>query len=137
MTTAQLNLLHGADVREAAASSDEGPSALEWFLGELDRMEGCRDTKERVRDLLRGMAGHRMFLAKGMLVTPERLRVASGLLDAGFTATQARAELAARAKVSIRTAQRIVAAALDQRAIAAIQARQALLDLGDDDGRTH
>lgn len=130
MTTAQLNLLHGTDVREA--STDDGPSALEWFLGELDRMDGCRDTKERVRDLLRRMAGHRMFLAKGMLVTPERLRVASSLLDAGFTATQARAELAARAKVSIRTAQRIVAAALDQRAIAAIQARQALLDLGDE-----
>ena len=81
----QLNLLHGTDVREA--STDDGPSALEWFLGELDRMDGCRDTKERVRDLLRRMAGHRMFLAKGMLVTPERLRMASALLDAGFTAT--------------------------------------------------
>jgi hypothetical protein len=103
---------------------DVGPSALQWFLIELDKRPGCPATKEMVRELLRVMAGQRLFLSRDLLGRGERLRIAQALLAAGFTATQARAELAARCKFSRRTADRVVAEALNQRAIAAAVTRQ-------------
>ena len=134
----QINLLHDADEREAGREREEdGPSPLEWLLGELDRMDGCPDTKDRMRTLLRSMAGHRVYLSRGLLVTPERKRIARGLLDAGFTATQARAELAARCGFSRRTAERLVAEVLQDRALEAIRERQMVMDLEGDNAGTH
>lgn len=134
----QINLLHGADEREDARErDDDGPGPLEWLLGELERMPGCADTKARVRELLRSMVGHRVYLARGLLVTPERRRIARALLDSGFTATQARAELAARGGFSRRTAERLVAEALQERALEAIRERQMVMDLDGPHAGTH
>ncbi|MFM2057910.1 MAG: hypothetical protein RLY71_2295 [Pseudomonadota bacterium] len=113
-----------------------GPTALQWFLAELDRAQGCERTKGRVRQILRSMTGQRLFVTRRDLVQPERMREARALLDAGFTPTEARRELAARHGFGPRTAERLVAAALDERARQYIAAHQLALDLqgGNDDG---
>ncbi|MCK6427275.1 MAG: hypothetical protein L6Q75_19645 [Burkholderiaceae bacterium] len=102
---------------------DEGPNALQWFLAELEQRVKCPDARREVHTLLRSMAGERIYLARDILVKAEQQRIARALLDSGFTATQARAELAARCGFSRRTAERVVAHVLNQRAIAAAVAR--------------
>jgi len=96
---------------------DAGPNALQWFLSELDRRPGCERTKDMVRDLLRGMAGQRLFITRRELLQPERLRAARALLDAGFTPTEARREMVARCGFSRDTAERVVGTALRERAV--------------------
>lgn len=102
---------------------DEGPSPLQWFLAELERRVQDPAARREVHTLLRSMAGQRIFLARSELVRSEHLRIARGLLDAGFTPTQARRELAARCGFSARTADRLMVEVLNQRAIAAAVAR--------------
>lgn len=97
------------------SDADEGPGPLEWFLSELDRRVTDPASKRAVIAILRGMAGQRMFLSAGVLVKAGRVRAARDLLAAGFTATQARKQMASSCGVSLRTAQRIVAKALSQR----------------------
>lgn len=100
--------------------SDEGPNALQWFLTELEQRVKCPDARRAVIGILRGMAGQRMFLASGVLVKADRPRIAHRLLEAGYTATQARKEIARRCGVSQRTAERVVATALTQRTAEAV-----------------
>lgn len=100
---------------------DLGPAAGEWLLHELDQLEGCEITKAKVRDLLRRMAGQRVWLPKSLLVAPERIRLVLAMLDAGFTPTQARQELRARIRISRATAKRVVTEALRQRGESAMR----------------
>lgn len=102
---------------------DEGPSPLQWFLAELEKRVKDADAKREVHTLLRSMVGQRLFLSRDVLVRAEQQRIARGLLDAGFTPTQARRELAARCGFSARTADRLMVEVLNQRAIAAAVAR--------------
>lgn len=105
------------------SDAEEGPGALEWFLSEMDRRVTDPVSKRTVIAILRSMAGQRMFLSRELLLRAEHLRIARALLDAGFTPTQARRELAARCGFSARTADRVMAETLNQRAIAAAVAR--------------
>lgn len=104
-------------------NTDEGPSTLQWFLDELDRSPGKWITKDRVRHILRSMTGQRLTVTKREMVKPERMRIAVELIGSGITATEARYRLAIKLGVSKRTAERLVDAALSERARHAMAAR--------------
>lgn len=106
---------------DARSDPDLGPAAGEWLLHELDRLQGCEITKAKVRDLLRRMAGQRVWLPKSLLIAPERIRLVLAMLEVGFTPTQARRELQARTRISSSSAQRVVTEALRQRSESAIR----------------
>lgn len=94
----------------------DAPTPLDLFLAELDRLDGCPHTKRKVRELMRGMVGQKLHLSKRVLEGRERVRAAVVLLDSGVSATKTRADIARRFGVHQRTAERIVAAALNERA---------------------
>lgn len=106
---------------------DTGPTALQWLLIELDRLPGCSRTKARVHDLLRALVGQRVHMARRDLVLPQRRRLARALIDAGYTAQQARGELVARCGFSRDSAERLVTAALTERAEQGIRERAVAL----------
>ncbi len=95
--------------------SDNGPTPSQWFLLELQRMEGCPHTKMRVRDLLRRLAGQRLYLSREVVKTPFRVEAAMVLLDSGMGRGQVTAHIKNRFEVSHRTATRTVMAAINQR----------------------
>lgn len=107
---------------------EEGPSALQWLLAELDALKGCDRTKEGVRVILRSMVGQRVYVTRRDLVQPAQQAVARRLIDTGFSTTEARDELRARLGVSERTAQRLVANALHARAQEHMARNQIQLD---------
>jgi hypothetical protein len=104
---------------------DTGPSPLQWLLAELDRMPGCARTKAGVRALLASMVGQRLTMTRRDLVRPQQRQLARALLDAGFSAQQTRAELVARLALGRDTAERLVTAALTERAEQGIRRRSA------------
>lgn len=114
--------------------TDPGPTPLQCFLAELDRMPGCGRTKARVLELLRRMTGQRIFVSRRDVHLPEIARIARALIDAGFSVAQAKAELSARCGLGRTQARRYVVQALNARAIEAAAARQMPLELGGDDG---
>ena len=96
--------------------SDAGPSPLQWFLAEIDRLPGNVLAKQEVRRILRRMVGQRMHLSRRDLVHPEMHRIARDLMAAGHSPKQTRKNLAVRSKCSHQTAGRIVTRALNARA---------------------
>lgn len=115
---------------DAISNPDLGPAAGEWLLQELERMEGCEATKAKVRDLLRRMAGQRVWLPKSLLVAPERVRLVLTMLNVGFTPSQARRELQARTRISRASAQRVVTDALRKRGETAIRGAKPVSAVG-------
>ena len=95
--------------------SDNGPTPSQWFLLELQRMEGCPHTKMRVRDLLRRLAGQRLYLSREVVEAPLRAEAAMVLLDSGMHRGQVTAHIQHRFGVTHRTATRTVVAAIHER----------------------
>lgn len=116
-------------------STNTGPTTLQWFLMELDATPLPNAARGRIDSLLRSMVGQSMYLARRDLVTASTIRRAQAMLDAGKPAKEVRAELAASGNMSRRTAERMVATAIQRRAKAFIEANQLTLDLcGGDHG---
>lgn len=109
---------------------DIGPSPLQWLLLEVERSPdfGPRG-RARLELLLSRMVGSRIYVTKRDIRRPEWSRVARAMLDGGSTYAEAWQALALRCGLKRNTAQRIVSAALSQRALEAISARQMSLDL--------
>ena len=95
--------------------SDNGPTPSQWFLLELQRMEGCPHTKMRVRDLLQRMAGQTLQLNREWFDIPFRVDAAVVLLDSGMHRGQVTAHIQHRFGVTHRTATRTVVAAIHER----------------------
>lgn len=95
---------------------DDGPSALDWLLAELDRRVRDPAAKQAVLAILRSMVGQRVYLARAQLVRAELLQHALDMLDAGIAPRDVRARLTARGEFSRRTAERLVEQALNRRA---------------------
>lgn len=114
---------------------DAGPTPLQWLLLEIERTPGPAVSKERLRDILRGMAGQRIFVTRRDLHLPDVRRLARGLLGAGLPCADAAAALAAQTGLSRRHAHRHVVWALNERALQAVAARQmSLIEGGEDRG---
>lgn len=111
----------------------DGPTPLQWLLGEIERMGGCADTKANVLALLRAAAGQRLYVSKRDVVAPFRVAQARALLATGVPATEVRRRMAIRFECSQDTAERIVLQAL-QHGSAAPAPRHAQLPLALDDG---
>lgn len=112
-----------------ALKPEDGPTPLQWMLSELDSIKGCDRTKQAVREVLRGMVGQRVYITRRDLVQPAKKLVARRLIETGFTAPEARAELVARLGVSRRTAERLVSDALAARAHEQMAKRQTSFNL--------
>lgn len=114
---------------------DAGPTPLQWLLLEIDRTPGATVSKARLRAILRGMAGQRIFVTRRELHLPELRHTARRLLDTGLTCAEAARLLAEQAGLSRRHAQRHVVWALNERALQAIAERQlSLIDGPDGEG---
>lgn len=114
---------------------DAGPTPLQWLLLEIDRTPGATVSKARLRAILRGMAGQRIFVTRRELHLPEMRQLAAGLLNAGLSCAEAARLLAEQTGLSRRHAHRHVVWALNERALRAIAARQmSLIDEVDADG---
>lgn len=85
-----------------------GPSPLQWFLAEIDRVPDGELTGAKVRDLLRAMAGRRFTVSAAQFTRLERMRQAEAMIANGLPVSEVRARLPVRASVSKRTAERIV-----------------------------
>lgn len=83
---------HGLPPPLEFAFTDE-VSDLQWLLLEIERLEGCPETKRRVVLLLRGNAGKRLYLAYRVLVRPAHVAHAAQLLSAGKSRAEVRAAL--------------------------------------------
>lgn len=81
---------------------------IEELLARINEIRGCEQTKRRVVELLRSMAGRRLRLRRRVLLLPVRIGLASNLLDAHMPTNEARDALCERLNVSRRTAQRLV-----------------------------
>lgn len=85
-----------------------GPSPLQWFLAEIDRVPDGELTGAKVRELLRAMAGRRFTVSTAQFARIERMRQAEAMIANGLSVSEVRARLPIRASVSRRTAERIV-----------------------------
>lgn len=92
-----------------------GPSPLQWFLAEIDRVPDGQLTGAKVRELLRAMAGRRMVISAGEIERRERIIQAATMLANGLPVSEVRARLPARSGIGKRTAERIVMRVLSLR----------------------
>lgn len=58
-------------------------SDTEWFLLEIERMDGCERTKAKFVQLIKARAGRVIRLSHRVLVLADRVQRARELLDAG------------------------------------------------------
>lgn len=114
---------------------DAGPTPLQWLLHEIERTPGASVSKERIRTILAGMIGTRIFLTHRDLRMPVVRKLARALIDAGMSCVDATRQLAGSTGLSISQARRYVVCAMNERAIEAAAARQLGLFQGDTDGR--
>lgn len=81
---------------------------LEILLDEINRIDGCRDTIERVRYIMKTLAGRRIHFAKSQLIRPDHVALAKSMRAAGMTRAEVAAALVIRLNVSARTAYRVI-----------------------------
>jgi hypothetical protein len=92
-----------------------GPSPLQWFLSEIDRVPDGQLTGAKVRELLRAMSGRRVVISAAEIERRERIIQAATMLANGLPVSEVRARLPARTGVSGRTARRLVTVVLTLR----------------------
>lgn len=96
------------------------PTPAEWLLSEVERIDGCQRTKQRIRELLFRMAGQQIYLPKALLCIPDRVLDAIAFLDSGVPSSEVSARITRRYGVSVRTARRIVSVAINERTRVAV-----------------
>lgn len=88
----------------------------EWLMLEIDRTPGPAEFKERIKSVLRGMAGRSVYWRRSVVVKPWQVGRALELLQAQRTVAQTRAALLdSGVAASERTAYRLIELALAQR----------------------
>ncbi len=85
------------------------------ILHEIDRVDGCPRTKQRIKSILRTRTGQRIRFSVRAFVHPERVHAAVLMLEAGKTRAEAKGALCARYGASEATAYRILDAAIAKR----------------------
>lgn len=88
-------------------------SDLQALLHELQHLPGCAVTKERVAQLLRTLAGRRVYFARALLLRPRDVAAAVQQLDGARSVHQVRDSLCAQLGISRAKAYRIIGQALN------------------------
>lgn len=105
-------------------------SDLEWLLLEIERLEGCPETKRRALAVIKAQTGKVIRFTHRVLVRPERVQRARELIDAGNPTPQVRDQLVAVYGCSTRHAYELISEALQQRGQELAQRmRRAQIDL--------
>lgn len=121
---------HGLPPKMRFQRPDE-VSDLEWFLLEIERMDGCKATKARFVQLIKALAGQRIYLSARVLVRPDQVRRARELLDAGNPTPVVRERLRELYGYCPATAYNLISKAIsergEERAHAMRRAQQSLL----------
>lgn len=121
---------HGLPPKMRFQRPDE-VSDLEWFLLEIERMDGCKATKARFVQLIKALAGQRIYLSARVLVRPDQVRRARELLDAGNPTPVVRERLRELYGCCPATAYNLISKAIsergEERAHAMRRAQQSLL----------
>ena len=90
-------------------------SELQWFLTELERIDGCERTKAQVLRLVKRLEGQVIRFTHRELSRPDRVRRARELLDAGNCKTTVRDALVRSYGCSPRHAYDLIQEALNAR----------------------
>ena len=88
---------------------------LEWFLLEVERMDGCERTKAQLIQLIKSLAGRSIYLSYRALVRPDQVRRARELLDAGNPMPLVRDRLCELYDCCPRTAYNLIGKAIRER----------------------
>lgn len=89
---------------------------LEWLLLELERIDGCEDTKRRVMALLQAQVGRVIRFTFRALIRPDQVRMATRLLDQRTPVREIRDRLVVAYGCSPRHAYNVIGQALRDRA---------------------
>lgn len=84
-------------------------------LQEIEHLDVSDVAKEKVKDMLRRLAGERVFFTKAALVKPMQLSLATSLLNEGMPRAEVQKALSERLGLSQDTAYRRVLEALSKR----------------------
>lgn len=90
-------------------------SDLEWFLLEIQRIDGCERTKEKLMALVKAQAGRVIRFTSRALTRPDQVQRARELLEAGNPMPVVRDRLCALYHCAPRSAYRLIEKALQQR----------------------
>lgn len=90
-------------------------SDLEWFVLEVQRMEGCEVTKARMLELIKAQRGKVIRFTFRTLIKPEQVQRARQLIDAGNCTATVRDALICAYGCSRRHAYNLIQEALNQR----------------------
>jgi len=117
---------HGLPPPLDFARSDQ-VTDLEWLLLEIDRIEGCAETKRKVSLLFQAQAGKRIYFSHRALTKPAQVAAARQLMHQGNPTPVVRDRLVAAFGCSVRHAYTLIQQALAERGQerhAAMQAAQ-------------
>lgn len=121
---------HGLPPKMRFQRPDE-VSDLEWFLLEVERMDGCERTKAQFIQLIKAQAGRVIRFSYRVLVRPDQVQRARELLDAGNPMPLVRDRLCDLYGLRHRAAYYLIARAIrergQERAHAMRRAQQSLL----------
>lgn len=90
-------------------------SDLEWFVLEVQRINGCERTKAAVLELIKAQRGKVIRFTYRVLVRPDQVRRARQLIEAGNSTPTVRDALISAYGCSTRHAYNLIQEALNQR----------------------
>lgn len=90
-------------------------SDLEWFVLEVQRIDGCEATKAQVLRLIKAQAGRVIRFTHRVLTRPDQVQRARQLMDAGNCTATVRDALVCAYGCSTRHAYNLIQEALNQR----------------------